>query len=232
MTVPFELHPAVRITCFLVLGAYLAMGRPLDLAVAAGVLAVLYGVLEQARLAPALTMLRRLRWFFLSILIIYFWFTPGTPIWPHTPLRYEAWLPTFEGIRLGLLGVAALGLFVFGVTLLLQTTPRNGLIAGIRWMVGALPLPGGFHDAFALRVALVLETVPKLQPVVQTAMPAGDKRGGAMERIGRTAAGLVSHAITEAQRAPPETIELPPDRRPPLLQWLWPAALGVLFWIV
>jgi len=227
-----DLHPAVRIISFLVLGAYLAMGRPMDLAAAGLILALLYVVLEQAHLGAALKMLRRMRWFFLSICIIYFWFTPGTPVWPGVPLRYEAWLPTLEGVQLGLTRGSALALFVFGVTLLLQTTPRNGLISGIRWLVRPLPLPGQFHDALALRIALVLETVPKLQPMVQAALPARHEGEGALERIGRAAASLVSLTVDEAQRATCETIELPPQRHPPLMQWLWPLGLGGLFWLI
>ena len=229
---PVDLHPAVRIIGFLVLGGYLAMGRPTDLAVAALILFGLYGVLENARMGPAVKMLRRMRWFFLSIFIIYLWFTPGTPVWPGAPLRYEDWLPTLEGVQLGLTRAAALALFIFGVTLLLQTTPRNGLISGIRWLVRPLPLPGRFHDILALRIALVLETVPKLQPMVQAALPPRDKEERAVERIGRAAASLVALTIDKAQRATCETIELPAQRHPPLIQWLWPVGLGVLFWLV
>jgi len=227
-----DLHPAIRIITFLVLGIYLSVGRPPDLAVAGAILGTLYVMLEQAHLGAALKMLRRMRWFFFSIFVIYLWFTPGTPVWQGVPLRYEAWLPTVEGIQLGLSRAVSLGLFVLGVTLLLQTTPRQGLIAGIRWLVRPLPLPGRFHNALALRIALVLETVPKLQPVVQAALPARDGQGRAVERIGRTAASLVARAIDEAQRAPCETIELPPQRHPPLMQWLWPVSLGMVFWIV
>lgn len=228
----FDLHPAVRIISFLVLCAYLAMGRPLDLAMAGLLLAVLYAVLDGARLGAAVKTLRRMRWFFLSILIIYLWFTPGTPVWPGIPLRYEAWLPTMQGVELGLVRGAALALIVLGVTLLLQTTPRHGLITGIRWLVRPLPLPGRFHDVLALRIALVLETVPKLQPMVQSALPARQAGERAVARIGRTAAALVAMTVDEAQRAPSETIELPPERHPPLMQWLWPVGLGVVFWIV
>lgn len=229
---PVGLHPAVRIISFLVLGASLAVGRPLDLAVAGLILAGLYGVLAHARVGAAVKMLRRMRWFFLSIFIIYLWFTPGTPVWPGIPLRYEAWLPTLEGVELGLTRGTALALFVLGVTLLLQTTPRNGLISGIRWLVRPLPLPGRFHDVLALRIALVLETVPKLQPMIQAALPERNSSGRVMKRIGCTAATLVALAADEAQGAPCETIELPPQRHPPLVQWLWPVGLGVLFWVI
>lgn len=222
-------HPVIRIITFLVLGGYLSVGQPADLAAAALMILALYAGLARAHLLPALATLRRMRWFFLSIVVIYFWFTPGHPLWAGTPEAVAAWLPTVEGARLGLLRASALALFVLGVTLLLQTTSRGELIAGIRWIVRPFSLGGRFHDKLALRIALVLETVPKIQPLVQEALPRrGGEKASPVRRIARAAAGLVTMARDEAQGTPCHDIELPPDRRPPLWQWLWPVSLGLL----
>ncbi len=225
----FDLHPVIRIITFLVLGTYLSLGRPADLAAAGLMMMVLYAALERAHLLPALATLRRMRWFFLSIVIIYFWFTPGHPLWPGAAGAVAPWLPTAEGARMGLVRAAALALFVLGVTLLLQTTSRSELIAGIRWIVRPFSLGGRFHDKLALRIALVLETVPRIQPMVQEALPRREgEKTHPVKRIGAAAARLVALAQAEAQRAPCNAIELPPDPHPPLGQWIWPVLVAVV----
>lgn len=227
-----DIHPVIRIVTFLVLGAYLAVGRPLDLAVIASLLVLLYMTLEKARPAAALLAMRRLRWFFLSILIVYFWFTPGAPVWSGVDGAYAAWLPTVDGVQLGLVRAAALALFVLGVTLLLQTTSRNELITGIRALVRPVPVSGRFHDRLALRIALVLETVPKIQPLVRSAVPRRNRYSRPLNGVGTTAARLAALARDQAGQAPCEPIELPPDTRPPVNQWLWPITLAITLWVI
>lgn len=229
----FNLHPVIRIITFLVLAAYLAIGQPADLALIALFTLALYALLEKARLPVALGTLRRLRWFFLSILVIYFWFTPGEPLWAGIGEPYASWVPTADGIRLGLIRAAALVLFVLGVTLLLQTTPRDELINGIRWIVRPFSAGRGFHDKLALRIALVLETVPKIQPLVRQALPRRDgSRARPVERFGVAASRLLTLALSEAQQAPCDLIMLPPDRHPPWWQWVCPMVVGGALWFV
>lgn len=226
-----DIHPAVRIVVFLVAGAYIAKGQVLDLAAAAVAITVLYLLLSNASLGPALGMLKRMRWFFLSILVVYFWFTPGQQLFGGELGGYGVLVPTVEGLEQGMLRGAALILFVLGVNLLLQTTPRDLLIAGIRWLARPFALNSAFHDKLSVRIALTLEAVTTVQPMVRaTATGQADAAVRPLDRIGRAAAGLVNRVLDRARQSPCVPIELPAHGRPPVWQWALPVLLGVGFW--
>ena len=56
-TIRFTLHPRIRLVSFLIFAAFVAVVKPWPL-------------------------LKRMRWLFLSLLILYLWFTPGQPLLP------------------------------------------------------------------------------------------------------------------------------------------------------
>lgn len=101
---------------------------------------------------------RRLRWFFLSILILYFWFYPGTELIPLMG-RFS---PAIEGINEAVLRITSLLVVISYSVFLLQLTPRDEIISGIQFLLSPLAYLGIDSDRFALRLGLVLSIVPKL----------------------------------------------------------------------
>lgn len=171
-------------------------------------------------------LLRRVRWLLLAIVVLYGWFMPGTSVRPEL----GAFAPTHEGLQEGLRRVAALLMIVLAVYLLLTTTARGQLLAGLLWFGRPLRRIGLHDTRFAVRLVLALEAVGQVQDLLRqaqtTAVP-----GRRLQRVGRLAATVVQAALQRAEAAP-ASIDIPDARPVPAWQWLLPVGLAALLWSV
>ena len=170
-------------------------------------------------------MLRRMRWFLLSIILIYAWLTPGPPLLSSHEL--STLLPTTTGLLQGSQRLLALVLIVSAVHWLLFVTPRNQLVAALHWLAAPLSLMGVSRQRVAVRMALVLSHVIKVQEMVadqvkQAGISKGDLRGYA-----NVTAKLVEEVIGQAEQSPCEEIEINIADKPAVWQWVWPMSLTV-----
>jgi energy-coupling factor transport system permease protein len=217
------MHPVIRIAAFLVTAVFLARGTlVIILAVAAGLVLVLIRV-QAASWRTPLTLLRRLRWLLVSLLIVYGWFTPGVTLLP----ALMAVSPTLEGLGEGLLRGGALLLIALAAQLLMLATPRPQLLAALYWLAGPLRFLGVSRERLALRLALTMEAVPRLSAVMTPALYQGVD-GNAAARFGQIAARAFQGALDQAARQSGDVVEILTTQRPPLYQWLYPLALGML----
>ncbi len=223
------IHPVIRVVSFFVLAGFLSIGDLNPLMMAAAALVILHGIAGGMHLRPAMLMLRRMRWLFLSLVIIYFWFTPGEPLFSLPP-ALSAWLPTLEGMEEGTIRILSLITLVLAVNLLLQTTSREQLLSAIHWLARPLRLLGVSHDRLAVRMALVLETVPKVQALSAQAVIA-TPQSRTVDRIGDAAAVLYRQVLARADDEICHAVEIPANGRPAAVQWLYPLALGVVLWL-
>ena len=171
------IHPAVRIVTLCVLVAFLSTGQISELVVG-GIIVSVAAIMSAMQIHPVVTMLRRLRWFFISILIMFSWFTPGDPLsW----LQFMGSLaPSTEGILLGLQRIAALVLIVLAVGVLLQSTSRDQLLGAIYWLARPFGVFGLSRELLAVRTTLVLERVDIMRQRlanVRGAGNTGERRG-------------------------------------------------------
>lgn len=219
------IHPAVRIVLLCVFVAGVAGGQPRELVFGAGLLAAAYGY-GRAPLRPALTMLRRLRWFLMSILVVFLWFTPGeAPRWLQA---LGQWAPTVEGAHAGALRVAALVLIVAAVNLLLQSTSRDQLLGAICWLASPLRA-GDAGQRLAVRATLALDKVSAMQQRVGAERQARmGARGSRMTRARNLAVGLVQNALDAAENEPLQRLVIDRPVAPPPAQWLWPVTIGLI----
>src|SRR3569623_2740843 len=135
------MHPVIRLVSFMMLRLALAVGGWLHLLLGAQVAAELFARAGAAAWVAIMPMMRRMRWLWLSLVVIYFWFTPGVAVVP-VPDAWVAWVPTAEGLALGALRIAALALMVVPAGLLLHFTPRAQLFAALHWLTAPLGLFG------------------------------------------------------------------------------------------
>lgn len=107
------------------------------------------------RAVDFLLLLRRARWLLLSILLIYAYATPGEFV-SHFP---DALAPTYEGLQNG--GIQALRLVVMlaALSLLLATSSRAQIMAGIYQLLKPFRLFGLQPERFAARLWLTLHYV-------------------------------------------------------------------------
>lgn len=225
------MHPAIKIASFLVFGASISFGGDKALIFGMLLLAIFYLLGPLDRLYPVLRLLARMRWFFLSIALVYVFFSPGRLVFSSLP----SWGPTWEGLHEGAVRIGVLMLIVLAVNLLLRTTGRDSLTSAILWCLRPLSWCGLPHERLAVRIALTLDTVSAVQGVYRQE-PRGDEAQAARQpitvrlvRIGETAKRLFVTVAERAESAPLHSVELSQESSPPLLQWLFPLALGAVF---
>jgi energy-coupling factor transport system permease protein len=231
------MHAVIKIICFLVFGAAMAVGSEPVLLTGFILVAVLY-VSELMRGVPtqlptALKMLKRLRWLFLSILIVYLFFTPGVLLIPDV-----LWGPTQEGLLQGLLRIAVLVLIVAAVNVLIGSTEQAEFLSAVSWCLQPLSWLGLSHERLAVRISLTLEAVGVLRNAYRhearddTPEPATNSFEPKLSTIAKTAHRLFAKVIDDAAQTSTQTITLPDQSAPPLLQWAIPALLAMLLLVV
>ncbi|MCI0505375.1 MAG: energy-coupling factor transporter transmembrane protein EcfT [Gammaproteobacteria bacterium] len=237
------MHPVIRIVSFLILAGFVAFGGLYELA--AGFVLVLSVVLYRRLQSFELStrIIKRMRWLFLSILIVYLWFTPGEPILPFA----SAFIPTFQGLQSGMLRVFSLILIIFAVNYFIATIARNSLVEAIVWLLYPLHWFGIETGQLALRIALTLELIPRTQQLVldikQHYVDARinsnqPKRAAVRKSLVLSRLVMISHllemlferTIYEADRMPPEKIVVDTMQKPPLSQWVVPVMIAGAFW--
>jgi len=215
------MHPVIRIPCLLVVAAFLARGSWRDLLVAAALLGAFYARFGLPLLRRLAATLRKLRVLFISIAVVYIWFTPGEPLWP----ALGALSPSAAGLFEGTLRALALILLAAAVQLLLLTTSRDQLLAAIRWWARPLRPLGLDAERLALRIVLSMEAVPRLREAV-----AAQRQDSAdlppLKRIGRFAGDVFAATVAAAERAPLPAVRIPTLAAPALWQWLLPLSLA------
>jgi energy-coupling factor transporter transmembrane protein EcfT len=211
-----DMHPALRVLGVMLFIPVVAHGGLLaGLVAGAGVAVLLTGVGPTAW-RRCLELNRRLRWFFVSIILLYGWFTPGRELLPAAyPLS-----PTLEGLLLGLGRVMILAIIVGAVVWLLARSSREDLVGAILWLTAPLAGLGFPRERFAVRLVLTLEAVPRLQPLVAEARDAGPGPGAGDRTWAGRARALLDRVIKEATEASPGPMEISIPGRPRWDHWL------------
>ncbi len=217
-------HPVIRIIAFVIFGTFISLG---DYRVLAAGAVVFGGVwLWAGRGVAVWGMVRRMRWLFLSILVLYIAFTPGQPLFDLP------WAPSVNGLAQGAVRVTALLLLMTTANLLVTVTPRPMLLEALYWLARPFTWLGLSRERFAVRVTLVLEALAGIQELIDEAMasvPATDNR---IARIAGVMTASFQAALTRADAAALDPIEFHPSGAPPLYQWLLPVLLTAGFWII
>lgn len=151
-----ETHPAVKILVFILMAIYIPRFQ-LNQLVALALL--LSAGLIYFRVSRFFLMLRRMRWFFISMLIIYSYTTPGQYL-ANWPIDLA---PTYEGISQGLFQIAKVCLVLAGIALLMATSTKETLMAGIFVIIRPLKYLGLDPERFAARLFLTLHYIESRQ---------------------------------------------------------------------
>lgn len=216
-------HPVFRVICFVIFSLFVAMGSPTQLVLAALGVIVIYSTTVNCNVPGFLQMLRRMRWFLLSILLVYAWLTPGQPLFGGAAL--SAWQPSVEGLQQGGQRLLALVLIVAAVHWLLLVTLREQLLAALYWLAAPLQLLGLSRERFAVRLGLVLARVADVQAQVAMQVEKTDIDKGDIKAYAVVAADLVAGVVRRAESSPCDVIEIDVADQPPFWQWCWPLLL-------
>lgn len=168
-----------------------------------------------------LPLLKRLRWLWLSLLILHLWFSSPEFSWiPAPPTILQA------GER-----VLALIVMVLAAQLLVATTPPPSLIATLQWWFTPLLKLGIPTERLAVRLALVLDTVQAVQQLYTEAearVAVTSSSTARLTRISGRVADLFARVLEYADKAPLQNLEIPELCSPPLWQWGYPILMLVI----
>lgn len=220
------MHAVIRIICFLVVGGFLSLGGALEHGLAALLITLGYLLWGIPQMGKALRMLSRLRWLFLSILVVYFWFTPGDLLLPS----WQAWSPTVQGVGAGVLRMLTLILLVLAVSLLLQLTSREDLIAALVWLLSPLRRLHITPERLAVRMMLSMEKVVEVQRLYgELATAPGAAEKNRLTRFATRLLTLFEAVLARATQEPSQSITIPCHASPLWYQWGYPLAIGLVF---
>lgn len=205
---------------------FVAVGEPVVLVAGVLLLIAAHGLAGRRPGATGWRLVRRLRWVMVSIAVLFFWLTPGRPVFD------AAWAPTWEGLALGAGRAAALVLLALAANLLLRATPREELLAGLWWLARPLRVLGFSSDRLAVRTLLTLEAVGASEPVLRRSLARRPRSANPWQTIVATLEHALGETRRHAEAAPCEAIEVRQAGRPAITQWLWPLALILIFMVV
>lgn len=142
-------HPASVILLGLAVLLAASFRQGIEIVLGAVALAVVALLVAPARLRQ---LVRRSRWLLLTMLVMFGWLTPGTPL-PNVPGA------TGEGLSLAADNIARLMVALSIVALMLHALSPPQLVAGIRSLMMPLALLRISRDRIAVRLALTLKEV-------------------------------------------------------------------------
>ena len=223
------MHPIIRIICLLLLAGFIASGKLHFVLAAALLLASVY-LIAKLSVSQFWQMMLRMRWFLISIIVVYFWFTPGRAFSPE--LANNLWIPSIDGVEQGLLRVACLALIVAAVSAVLQSTTRDQLVAAIFSLVSWTRYIRLQPERLAVRISLTLEYLFTVQTMISEKKSQLEQTVHFKQRLRNMAKAVTAVFVNVNKKAQEEELtEVDIINAEPisLLQWLFPIALIVLF---
>lgn len=142
-------HPASQLLLGLSVLLAASSRHGMELSVAFLLLAMLAIIAARAHF---FLLARRSRWLLLTMLVMFGWMTPGTPL-PGLPGA------TQEGLQLAADNLERFLIALAVVALILKVLPPVQLVAGIRSLLAPLALLRLSRDRIAVRLALTLQEV-------------------------------------------------------------------------
>ena len=194
------MHPVIRIVCFLSLVTALARAN-FPFILLADSLFLVFAVKTPGDIfAFSWRLIRRMRWFWLSIILLYTLMTPGG----EPSILLGAVEFSLGGFWLGLERCLALLTVLLYFALLIHTTPASQLQGALYWLLQPLRLLGLPSDRLSVRIALTLLKIQELQS--RWASASGPKMTLASWRdIPERIADLIHEVFIQAETKPAQT---------------------------
>ena len=175
------MHPFVKIACFFFLLLLLQYISAPSIAVLCGLICLLAAVLNLPHFSQ---LIKRMRWLFVSLLLVYGYATPGEYL-AFMPLNVA---PSYEGLHLGLMQIAKLLIAVASLSALFASASKSQLMAGLWTLLSPLRLVGLNVERFTVRMLLTLHYVEQIavQPKLKLDFSQLDKLALAPDEPGAT----------------------------------------------
>jgi len=225
------MHPVIRVFSVIVIIAFLA--SPVWETVLL-VIVFSLGLLvfkERALLRSSLKMLWRLKWLYISIFIVYGWFTPGEAVVNLQAIN-TSYLPTVEGLKMGSLRICVLIAIVSLISGLLQTIEKNKLVSAIMWLSRPLKIIGFNTQRFSLLLVLSLDKVLVAETTMREYLQDSKQQAGLLNSASRVIAKALVNVENVAEQDRATDINISDISAPPLWQWLLPLILATILYLL
>lgn len=218
-----HLHPAAQILSLALLTILLAQLRGAELLLVAVPLAWLF-FRHPEHMKGVYRLARSLRWFFLSILILYLWFTPAAV--ESNAVGFVRMLPA--GLVLGLERITGLLIIVGYSGMLLRLSNREEIISGIHVLLSPFRRLHLDTNRLAVRLGLVLDYVPRYEELQHGLVASSDSKNGKTSWIDKSVVLFEAAIHPPAGDKPLEQIVLADGQRYSLLDLILPVVLVML----
>lgn len=149
------MHPFIKILCFILILLFLGI---VNNTMPFFIMTLCFVVVLSFKNQTFLDAVRRMRWLFLSIFLIYAFGTPGELI-SYFPVNFA---PTYEGLQLGMVQVEKLLIALAALSVLLTSTPKQQMLLGLYMVLSPFKLIGLNVERFSARLMLTLDYVEEL----------------------------------------------------------------------
>jgi hypothetical protein len=160
-----------------------------------------------------------MKWFFLSILLVYLALDPGDDTF-------------FVQLLQGIKRVFILMLIFLLVAWLIRNTQREQIISAIIMLLSPFKTIGLPTRIIALRLELVLAKMTNVQTYLTGIINTSEIRKNTLKETGRDLSGLYLKIIDLADQAPLDEVVINQQVSPTFKQWLLPACLILMFYLV
>ena len=218
------MHPFIKLLCLLVTIILLVTDSPLRILVVSSLLLLFLIFTGKEYWLAVLVMCKRMKWFWLSLLILYGWFIPGSPIVLIEGISMQ-YIPSIEGVKAGGIRAIALLNIIGAVVLMMKSTVREEFIVSIMWLISPLRFLKIETVQFSARLVLTLETVIKTENKIKKLMQKEQDKIGIVQRGVDAIVSLLADIEKQAFINSDTTITLPKLPAPAAYQWLIPIIL-------
>jgi len=218
------MHPLISIISFIVCAISLSLSVTLPASLITFVVCLFVIFYIKDGYPKWRKLIFRLRWFWLSIAILYVGFTPGPAIWPNA-----YWSPSYEGLRMGLMRLLIL-LDIFTLVFILHSkVQRSRILAGLHSLCWPLQFKKGLRDKLVMRLILTFEYVEKLPEIYRQVNEKCASDITAVNRIVYILQQMIHH-IPNSQVNDSATFQSLAN--PVWYEWSYPIVLAVAYQLI
>lgn len=236
------MHPAIKLLSLVLISLFVTQGNWLTLIVT-GVLILPFYLIRPDLWTSAFRMLNKLKWFFLSILLVYIIFTPAL----SQPFSHQYFITLLLPATFR---ISVLVLILFSVNLFIQTTSKEQILTSLLWLLSPLKLIHIDIERMALRAVLTLDYIetlnyqmsqykqqnlavsrvnPDLQGVgVNSLLSLYKQKKNAFFHLIKHSGIILREIIIEADSTSGQIYQIEPIQAPLLVHYLIPVMIALL----
>ena len=217
------MHPLVKIVCVFVISICIGLASWANILLTAVIILPFY-FFKIDYFFSAWRMIKRLKWFYLSILLVYLFFTPE---YNSADSNYI----NLAGLNAGGYRLSILVFIILAVNLLLRTSSKEQLISGLYLLFLPFKWLGINANTFLIRAYLTLEYIQVLDQQLSTQKKDFAAKFSLKKRVSQLAV-FISDWIeqsSQSQQQENKPLSIVLVKYPPLAEWFSPVLLVLLY---